>query len=128
MRSRLLVAMLALVGSALLLPGPAAAQVLSPRAAAASLRLGVPGPATLAGFHPADSRFILPDSVVPKRKDHTVTGLLIGAGVGFVSGWLFYNTICEAVDNRCSDSRVRLVVLGTASGAALGALIGSLAD
>jgi hypothetical protein len=65
---------------------------------------------------------------VPKRQDHTVTGLLIGAGVGFVSGWMFYDTICEAVDNRCSDSRVRLVVLGTSSRAALGALIGSLAD
>ena len=127
MRSRLLVATLALVGS-LLLPGLAAAQVLSLRAAAASLRLGVPGPSTLAGSHPAGSRFILPDSVVPKRKDHTVTGLLIGAGVGFVSGWMFYDTICEAVDNRCSDSRVRLVILGTSSGAALGALIGSLAD
>jgi hypothetical protein len=127
MRSRLLVATLALVGS-LLLPGPAAAQVLSARAAAASLRLRAPRPATLAGSHPADSRFILPDSVVPKRKDHTVTGLLIGAGVGFVSGWVFYDAICEAVDNRCSDSRVRLLVLGTSSGAALGALIGSLAD
>ena len=86
------------------------------------------GPTTLAGFHPSDGPFILPDRVVPKRKDPTVSGLLIGAGVGFVSGWPFYNTICEAVDNRCSDSRVRLVVLGTSSGAALGALIGSLAD
>jgi hypothetical protein len=71
---------------------------------------------------------VLPDSAVTRRKDHTVTGLLIGAGLGFAAGWAFYDTICEAVDNRCSPSRVGLVALGTASGASLGALIGSLAD
>jgi aspartate/glutamate racemase len=65
---------------------------------------------------------------VPERKDHTVIGLLIGAGLGFAAGWAFYDTLCEAVDNRCGDSRVRLVVLGTATEASLGALIGSLAD
>jgi hypothetical protein len=70
----------------------------------------------------------LPDSVVTRRKDHIVTGLLIGAGLGFAAGWAFYNTLCEAVDNRCSDSRARLVLMGTATGASLGALVGSLAD
>ena len=61
-------------------------------------------------------------------KDHTVTGLLIGAGLGMAAGWLLYNAFCEAVDDQCSDSRVRLVLLGGAAGGALGALLGSLAE
>jgi hypothetical protein len=61
-------------------------------------------------------------------RDHTVLGLVVGAGVGFAAGWAFYNTICEAVDNRCSDSRVPHLVFGTSLGAGLGALIGSIAD
>jgi hypothetical protein len=36
--------------------------------------------------------------------------------------------MCEAVDNRCSGSRGRTALLGTAAGAALGALVGSVAD
>jgi hypothetical protein len=45
-----------------------------------------------------------------------------------VAGWAFYDLICEAEDNRCSDSRVPKLVLGTGLGAALGALIGSTLD
>jgi hypothetical protein len=48
--------------------------------------------------------------------------------VGFAAGWAFYDAMCEAVDNNCSDSRVSLVVLGTGAGAGLGALLGSLAN
>jgi hypothetical protein len=129
MRGRLLVVTLALAGSVLALPGRTAAQGPSPEQAAARLLLG-DGSNPLARSSPIPFRslVLLPDSVGPKRTDHTVTGLLIGAGLGFVGGWVFYNTICEAVDNRCSDSRVRLVVLGTAVGASLGAPIGSLGD
>jgi hypothetical protein len=63
---------------------------------------------------------------VTKRKDHTVTGLLIGAGLGFAGGWWFYDALCEAVDNRCGNSRTLPVLVGAGAGAALGALIGSL--
>lgn len=128
MRRRLLVATLALAVSALALPGRADAQGPSPEEAAARLRLGVSAPVSRISLTAAEKLLVLPDSVVPRRKDYTVTGLLIGAGLGFAAGWAFYNAICEAVDNRCSDSRVRLVVLGTAAGASVGALIGSLAD
>ena len=62
------------------------------------------------------------------QHDRTVLGLIVGAGLGFVAGWAFYDTICEAVDNRCSDSRVPHLVFGTSLGAGLGALIGSAAD
>jgi hypothetical protein len=58
----------------------------------------------------------------------TVLGLVVGAGLGFVAGWAFYDAICEAVDNRCSDSRVPHLLIGTAAGAGLGALIGSAID
>jgi hypothetical protein len=90
---------------------------------------GAPAPPA-ARSSPAPGRHLvaLPDSVVPKRKHHTVAGLLIGAGLGFVAGWGFYNAMCEAVDNRCSGSRGRTALLGTAAGAALGALVGSVAD
>jgi hypothetical protein len=77
---------------------------------------------------PVRNLLVLPHSVVARRKDYTVPGLLIGAGLGFAAGWAFYNTICEAVDNRCSDSRAGLLMMGTATGAGLGALIGSLAE
>ena len=59
---------------------------------------------------------------------HIVTGFLIGAVIGGAAGWLFYNAICEAVDNHCTDSRVRLVLLGGVTGGALGALVGSGSD
>jgi len=125
MRHRLLVATLALASSPLAFAGRAAAQGPTPEEATTRLRLGASVPVTQVRFTAARN---LPDSVVPKRKDHTVTGLLIGAGLGFVAGWAFYNTLCEAVNNRCSDSRVALVVLGMAVGAGLGALVGSSAD
>jgi ABC-type nitrate/sulfonate/bicarbonate transport system permease component len=63
-----------------------------------------------------------------EESDHTVLGLVVGGGLGFVAGWGFYNTICEAVDNNCSNSRMPYLVIGTGLGASLGALIGSVAD
>lgn len=127
MRRRLLIATLALAGSTLVFPERAASQGPSPAEAAARLRLAASTAAPRGRSAPARHLLVLPDSVVRRRKDHTVTGLLIGAGLGFAAGWAFYDTICEAVDNRCGDSRARLVLLGTAAGASLGALIGSLA-
>jgi len=128
MRRRLLAVALGLAGSALVFPGRAAAQGPSLAEAATRLKLAASVPAADSPSAPTRSLLALPDSVVSGRKDHTVTGLLIGAGLGFAAGWAFYDTICEAVDNRCSDSRVGLVLMGTATGAGLGALIGGLAD
>jgi hypothetical protein len=128
MPRRLLVATLVLAGSAFAFPGCIAAQGPSPAEASAKLRLAATAPAVRTPSAPARNLVVLPDSVVARRKDHTVTGLLIGAGLGFAAGWAFYDTICEAVDNHCSDSRAGLVMMGTATGAGLGALIGALAD
>jgi hypothetical protein len=126
---RRLLATLLLAGSAFAFPGRASAQGPSPAEAATRLRLAPSTVATPGGpSAPSRNLLVLPDSVVTRRKDHTVSGLLIGAGLGFAAGWAFYNTLCEAVDNRCSDSRARLVLMGTATGASLGALVGSLAD
>jgi hypothetical protein len=61
-------------------------------------------------------------------RDHTVLGLLVGAVVGFGAGWALYDVVCEAVDNRCSDSRLPHLVIGTGLGASLGALLGSTVD
>lgn len=61
-------------------------------------------------------------------KDYTLTGFLIGAGLGLAAGWLMYDAFCEAVNNQCSDSPVRLVGFGGAIGGALGALVGSIAE
>jgi hypothetical protein len=127
MRRRLLVLTLVLAGATILLPSRAAAQGPTLQQAAARLRVASSAPAAdrMVASH---SLVALPDSVATKRKDHTVTGLLIGAGVGFVAGWAFYNTICEAENNRCSDGRGRLLLLGTATGAALGGLAGAAVD
>jgi ABC-type nitrate/sulfonate/bicarbonate transport system permease component len=77
---------------------------------------------------PASPR--LPDPAFqPKQShSHTLTGFLIGAAIGGALGYLFYNGLCEAVDNNCYDSRVRYVLIGGVSGGALGALIGSFSD
>jgi hypothetical protein len=123
LRHRFVIA-LALGSLALLSPPGATAQSPASAQAAANLRLVGPHPMRLEPA--ARSLATLPDSVVRERKDHTVAGLLIGAGVGFVAGWAFYDTLCEAVDNRCSDSRVKTLVIGTAFGGALGALAGGL--
>ena len=96
----------------------------SPAEATARLRIVTFRPAST--LTPAPVHLgALPDSLLREKKDHTVTGLLIGAGLGFLAGWGFYNAMCEAVDNRCSGSRLPDVVFGSAIGASLGALIGS---
>ncbi len=116
---------LLLAGTAPILAGSASAQGPSAAEAAARLR---PGRVPTAGPAPTFRSFVPADSIASGKKDHTLTGLLIGSAVGFTAGWAFYDVICEAVDNRCSDSRFRLVLLGTGVGGALGALVGSLAD
>ena len=109
----------------LLSPPAAPAQGPTPEVARAMLRLdpprdpGVASPGVMA-YSAASIRPAEPG------RDHTVTGLLIGAGLGFVGAWAFYDTICEAVDNKCSPSRPRYLVTGTALGAGIGALFGAL--
>lgn len=113
-------AALALSVPALVLVGSASAQVSQP------------------GPHPAPSSlWALPEpapGALPIRietsdqRDHTVLGLIVGAGLGFAAGWAFYDTICEAVDNRCSDSREPHLIFGTSLGAGVGALVGSAVD
>ena len=124
MHFRLLVATLA----ALALPQRAAAQGPSLELAATRLQLGVSAPVTGSPVIFGRNLLSFTHSLAPKRRDYTVIGLVVGAGLGFAVGWAFYDTICEAVDNECSDSRVPHLVLGTAAGGSLGALIGSLAD
>jgi hypothetical protein len=63
-----------------------------------------------------------------KGAHQTMTGFLIGAIIGGAAGWGFYNAMCEAVDNNCSDSPFRLVVIGASIGGVLGALVGSAYD
>lgn len=128
MRCRPLFITLGLAGSALVLPVHAAAQGPSPEEASTRFRLGASSADARIRFTSARTLLVLPDSVVSKRKDHTVTGLLIGAGLGFAAGWGFYNTMCEAVDNECSGSPVQSALVGSAFFGSLGALIGSLAD
>jgi hypothetical protein len=128
MRCRLLFITLGLAGSALVLPMSAAAQGPSQEEVASRLRLGVSSSDPRAGVSSVRTLVVLPDSVVPKRKDHTITGLLVGAGLGFAAGWGFYNAMCEAVDNECSGSRVRSALVGSALVGSLGALIGSVAE
>jgi hypothetical protein len=64
----------------------------------------------------------------PNRGRNTVTGLLIGGAIGLAVGYGLYNGLCEAVDNRCADSRARLMFLSGGVGASLGALLGALAE
>jgi hypothetical protein len=129
MHSRALLAASALAGLLLMPPlaGRLEAQGPSLEAAAAQLRLAASAPAP-AGLARSRALVALPDTAGTERKDHTLTGFLVGAGLGFVAGWAFYDAMCEAVDNNCSDSRFRLVAVGTGAGAALGALIGSVVD
>ena len=103
---------------------------------AASPLLGQSRPAPFASLDlasgwqeaPSPDRPMLLKPERAEGKNHLLTGALIGAAVGVAAGYLFYNTICEAVDNQCSDSRVRLMVLGGATGGVFGAVIGSLLD
>ena len=100
-------------------PGTAAAQAETPAQATARFRLERPAP--------AQALFTLPDSVA-RKKNHTITGLLVGAGLGAALGYGFYNTMCEAVDNKCFGSRTRAVLVGAAAFGALGAMIGAIAS
>jgi hypothetical protein len=121
MRRNLSRAALALSVSSFLLTPAALAQRVDPpvrRPAASPLWVRpVPAPRALSIGIEAEA-----------KPDHTMLGLIIGGGVGFVAGWAFYNTICEAVDNDCSNSRLPYLAIGTGVGAGLGALIGSVAD
>jgi hypothetical protein len=119
-RSRLLV-----LTAALLLPlATASAQVA--------------GPAAYPGMGPGSSLLWAPPvhaSAAPSirieqadKHDGTVLGLIVGAGLGLAAGWGFYNAICEAVDNHCSDSRLPYLLIGAGVGGGLGALIGSVAE
>jgi hypothetical protein len=118
--------LLTLAAFAVALPANAAGQGPNAREAAAMSRLHAAAAAPSAWAAPAPLTALMPDSAAQRKKDHTAIGLVIGAGLGFAAGWAFYDVICEAVGNRCSDSRVGLVVSGTALGGMLGALVGSL--
>jgi len=80
------------------------------------------------GLDPASPRQPDPAFQSKQSHSHALTGFLVGAVVGGALGWLFYNALCEAVDNNCYEPRVRYVLIGGATGGALGALIGSLSD
>jgi hypothetical protein len=77
MRRRLLAATLLLAGSAFGFPGRIAAQDPSPAEASAKLRLDASAPAIRTLPAPARNLVALPDSVVARRKDYTVTGELV---------------------------------------------------
>jgi dipeptidyl aminopeptidase/acylaminoacyl peptidase len=77
MRRRLLAATLLLAGSAFGVPGRIAAQGPSPAEASAKLRLAAAAPAIRTPPAPARNLVALPDSVVARRKDYTVTGELV---------------------------------------------------
>jgi hypothetical protein len=100
-------------------PGMAAAQAETPAQATARFRLERQAP--------APALFTLPDSVA-RKKNYTITGLLVGAGLGAVLGHGFYNAMCEAANNSCNGSRTRTTVVGAALFGALGALIGVIAS
>jgi hypothetical protein len=123
---RILLVVLAAAG----LPFPSEALAQGPTAAEAAAlhRLAAGPPATSATIAQVRRPVSLPDSVRTRTTDYTVVGLLIGAGLGFAGSWAFYDLLCEAVDNRCGDSRFRLVIPATAVGGLLGAAIGSLAQ
>lgn len=119
------------------LPGRAAAQGPSSQQAAATLRLAAyaatPRPAGAAADPLAPAGAVadplaLADTTQSGGNDGTILGLVIGGAAGFGGGWAFYDAICEAVDNDCADSRLPHLLVGTAVGAGLGALVGSLLD
>lgn len=116
--------------SGALLPLPLAGQTPLP-IPAASPPLPAPWKPALPAaplVRPAASRLVPEARVTGRRKDHTLIGLFIGAALGLLGGYAFYDIMCEAVDNRCAGSRVPHLVIGGAVGGGLGALIGSLAD
>ncbi len=109
-----------------ILPGLAAAQGPSRRAAAAALRLGARQTVPPARAVTAAGLSTIPDST--KKKDHTATGLAAGAVAGFLGGWLIYNGLCEAAMNQCTNSRLPSLMFGAMIGAAVGGVLGSLSD
>jgi hypothetical protein len=77
-------------------------------------------------LNPDPSRSTIPGPVVKSGDyDHVLPGLLIGAGVGIVLGYLFYDALCEGA---CTSSPGPLLLRGALIGGALGALIGIIAE
>jgi len=75
-----------------------------------SARRTIPGPAVKSGDY---------NNVLP--------GLLIGAGVGILLGYLFYESLCPP-NTTCTGSPGPLLLRGALIGGALGALIGIISE
>ena len=77
-------------------------------------------------LNPNPARSTIPGPVVKSGDyNNVLPGLLIGAGVGVVVGYLFYDALCESA---CTGSPGPLLLRGGLIGGALGALIGIISE